>query len=579
MDRQIVYPGAIPLETDLLNTNKNAMIGLSKLAAAVLGTNTFLNGLACTPTGPASLQVYVAPGEIYSLQNMDGTAYSSIGADTTHAILKQGISLDQLTLSCPAPVTAGQSVNYLIQVAYQDTDSGAVVLPYYNASNPPQAYAGPANSGTAQPTVRKGACVVSAKAGIAATTGTQATPAPDAGYIGAFVVTVAYGQTQITASNISAYTGAPFLPSGGLIVGGLQGNACNISAAGGAADAITGSYTPGITALTNGMTLYVRASSANATTTPTFTPNSGTIAAKTIVKGAGAALAAGDIAGMGHWVELQYDTALDKWVLLNPATGVAVGAVASVQGAFKNLKASATGTNATVTVSADEIVVEDSSNNYRTLRNVALSINSAASGANGLTTATTLAGSTWYAVWVIYNPSTQTTAGLLALSSSAPTVPSGYTMMARVGWIRTDGTANMYPLSFTQAGRRVQYKIGTGNVPNLPVIASGAQGFVGSTATYVAASVANFIPPTAATIHVLAYIPVNTATLVAPSPGYGSFSSANNIPHISGAAYTSSNWMSGNAEMVLEGTYPQNIYYAGGQSACFASVIGWEDNL
>lgn len=326
MDRQIVYPGAIPLETDLLNTNKNAMIGLSKLAAAILGTSTFLNGLACTPTGPASLQVYVAPGEIYSLQNIDGTAYSSIAADTTHAILKQGISLDQLTLSCPAPVTAGQSVNYLIQVAYQDTDSGAVVLPYYNSSNPAQAYAGPANSGATQNTVRKGVCAVSAKAGVAATTGTQTTPAPDAGYIGAFVVTVAYGQTQITAPNISTYAGAPFLPSGGLVVGGLQGNACNISAAGGTADAITGSYTPGITALSNGMTLYVRAGSANATTTPTFTPNSGTIAAKTIVKGAGAVLAAGDIAGGGHWIELQYDLTLDKWVLLNPATGVAAAA-------------------------------------------------------------------------------------------------------------------------------------------------------------------------------------------------------------------------------------------------------------
>lgn len=322
MDRQIVYPGAIPLETDLLNTNKNAMIGLSKLAAAILGTSTFLNGLACTPTGPASLQVYVAPGEIYSLQNIDGTAYSSIAADTTHAILKQGISLDQLTLSCPAPVTVGQSINYLIQATYQDTDASAVVLPYYNSSNPSQAYAGPANSGTAQNTVRKGVCLVSAKAGVSATTGSQTTPAPDAGYTGAFVVTVSYGQTQITAPNISTYAGAPFMPSAGIIVGGLQGNACNISAAGGTADAITGIYAPGITALTNGMTLYVRAGSANATTTPTFTPASGTIAAKTIVKGAGAALAAGDIAGGGHWIELQYDSTLDKWVLLNPANGV-----------------------------------------------------------------------------------------------------------------------------------------------------------------------------------------------------------------------------------------------------------------
>lgn len=326
MDRQIVYPGAIPLETDLLNTNKNAMIGLSKLAAAILGTSTFLNGLACTPTGPASLQVYVAPGEIYSLQNIDGTAYSSIAADTAHAILKQGISLDQLTLSCPAPVTAGQSVNYLIQVAYQDTDANAVVLPYYNSSNPAQAYAGPANSGATQNTVRKGVCAVSAKAGVAATTGTQTTPAPDSGYIGAYVVTVAYGQTQITAPNISTYAGAPLIPAGGLIVGGLQQNACISCVAGGTADAITGSFFPGITALPASgaglLTLYVRPIAANATTTPTFTPNSGVIAAKQIVKGAGSALVAGDIAGAGHWIELQYDPTLDKWVLLNPATGV-----------------------------------------------------------------------------------------------------------------------------------------------------------------------------------------------------------------------------------------------------------------
>lgn len=88
MDRQIIYPGAIPLETDLLNTNKYGMLGLSKLAAAILGTSTMLNGLACVPDSPASLNVSVAPGEIYSLQNIDGTAYSSLAADTTHQIVR-----------------------------------------------------------------------------------------------------------------------------------------------------------------------------------------------------------------------------------------------------------------------------------------------------------------------------------------------------------------------------------------------------------------------------------------------------------------------------------------------------------
>lgn len=91
---------------------------------------------------------------------------------------------------------------------------------------------------------------------------------------------------------------------------------------GGTADVITATFTPGIVALTNGMSLNVRASFINATTAPTFTPNSGTIAAKGIVKGNGLSLVAGDIAGAGHWLILQYDSALAKWVLLNPATGI-----------------------------------------------------------------------------------------------------------------------------------------------------------------------------------------------------------------------------------------------------------------
>jgi hypothetical protein len=150
MKRQIVYSGAIPLETDLLNTNRNVMIGLGKLASATLGSTTQVTGFACTPTSPASLQINIGAGEIYSMQNVDGTAYSSLAADTTHQILKQGILLDGLALTCAAPTTAGQSINYLVQAAFAETDSSSVVLPYYNASNPSQAYSGPNNNGSAQ---------------------------------------------------------------------------------------------------------------------------------------------------------------------------------------------------------------------------------------------------------------------------------------------------------------------------------------------------------------------------------------------------------------------------------------------
>lgn len=95
-----------------------------------------------------------------------------------------------------------------------------------------------------------------------------------------------------------------------------------IATAGGSADAITATFSVVPTAFVNGLPYYVRAATANATTTPSFTPNSGTLAAKTIVKGNNLPLAVADIAGAGHWLELQYDSVLDVFVLLNPATGV-----------------------------------------------------------------------------------------------------------------------------------------------------------------------------------------------------------------------------------------------------------------
>ena len=85
---------------------------------------------------------------------------------------------------------------------------------------------------------------------------------------------------------------------------------------GGTADAITATYSPALAALTDGTLIGVRATAANATTTPTFAPNG--LTAKTIVKGANVALTAGDIEGNSHELLLRYAADIDKWVLLNP---------------------------------------------------------------------------------------------------------------------------------------------------------------------------------------------------------------------------------------------------------------------
>lgn len=145
---------------------------------------------------------------------------------------------------------------------------------------------------------------------------------------------------------------------------GLQGSYFNIAAAAGTADAITATYPVAIAALTNGMTLFVRATSANATTAPTFTPNSGTIGAKPIVKGNGLALVAGDIAGGGHWIELQYDQTLDKWVLANPAKGVNAQATSLViRNADYTTSASSPSKITWTTVKRDPLGLFDAANN------------------------------------------------------------------------------------------------------------------------------------------------------------------------------------------------------------------------
>lgn len=318
MNRQIVYPGAIPLETDLLNTNKYTMIALAKLASAIMGSSTYVRGLACTPTSPASMVVNVAAGEIYSLANIDGTAYSSLAADTTHSILKQGYVLDAQSFTLTAPSTSGYSINYLIQVTYADTDGGSTVLPYYNASNPSTAWSGPNKSGTSQYTVRQGLCTVSLKAGVAATTGTQKTPSPDTGYTGLYVITVAQGATTVTAANIAVYANAPFIPSTGL-VDGIQRKVMTYAADTGTANAYAAQYVPALLSVTDGTEVEFKARAAN-TGASTFNPNG--LGASPILTLGGNALKGGEIPA-GSQVRVKWNATLSSWLIVS-ASGITV---------------------------------------------------------------------------------------------------------------------------------------------------------------------------------------------------------------------------------------------------------------
>ena len=108
-----------------------------------------------------------------------------------------------------------------------------------------------------------------------------------------------------TVSARAQYTPVAVLQDGGPVFFAAAGT-----------DTLTASFSPAIPALVNGMQLNFRAAAANATTTPTFSPNG--LTAKTIVKGANTALVAGDIAGAGHECVVRYNSTTDKWHLINP---------------------------------------------------------------------------------------------------------------------------------------------------------------------------------------------------------------------------------------------------------------------
>jgi hypothetical protein len=211
MDRIIVYPGAIPLDTDLLSINRNTMIALGFLMRATLGTGTVVDGLACTPTVPASMSVQVMPGSLIQMSVVDATPYGSLSADTADPLVKMGINLVPQYFELQAPVNSGYSVNYLIQACLQESDQHLIVLPYYNAAIPSQPYSGPANSGLPQATLRSQSVQLQLKTGVASSTGTQLTPAADQGWIALYTITVAYGQTTIVSSNITTVPTAPFV--------------------------------------------------------------------------------------------------------------------------------------------------------------------------------------------------------------------------------------------------------------------------------------------------------------------------------------------------------------------------------
>jgi hypothetical protein len=269
-------------------------------------------------------------------------------------------------------------------------------------------------------------------------------------------------------------------------------------------------------------------------------------------------------------INLWYDTASTGWRVEEVVAASPTGT------SRKNLKIVTTSITA-ATITADELVLEDTFGNTYRATSVNVSYATGTGGANGLDTGT-IAASTWYYEWVIYNATTNTVASLLSLSSTAPTMPAGYTFKARVGASYYDAGSK---LRFKiQYDRRVQIVTGT-NPTALPLMASGAAGTFSSTApVYATVAVGAFVPPTAASIKVIAIANYNGAAsgvnvLVAPNTSYGSYSTNPSDPppvYIQGGVTSSYCAI----DIVLEST---NIAWVSGGAGGGLFAGGYEDNL
>lgn len=263
--------------------------------------------------------------------------------------------------------------------------------------------------------------------------------------------------------------------------------------AGGTSDALTATVSPAPTAITiSGMQFLIQALSANTTATPTVNING--LGAKTIVKNGSLPLVAGDIAGTGHELILCYRSGIDSFELLNPAYTAELALKADLASPAltgnPTTPTAAAGDNDTSianTAFATAILARSSSAGgstgyitglcYRPGTDAVNDINidigqcadttgadvmlvpyitkqldaswAVGTNAGGLDTGSI--GNSDYYMWVIKRVDTGVVDALFSLSSTAPTMPTNYTLKRLVGWFkRVGGTIvafNTYELS------------------------------------------------------------------------------------------------------------------------------------
>ncbi|WP_190234339.1 hypothetical protein [Mesorhizobium sp. M4A.F.Ca.ET.050.02.1.1] len=238
---------------------------------------------------------------------------------------------------------------------------------------------------------------------------------------------------------------------------------------------------------------------------------------------------------------------------------------------FRNLKVQVT-SDTQVTITADALSVEDTSGYLARLSAVNVTAALNASGANGLDTGAE-AASTWYYAWVIWNGTT--TAALISMSATAPTMPGGYTHKLMVGAIRNDGSSNLWRT--LQYGRECRIVIGTNPAASV-LIASGTTGDP-AVGTYTDLDLSAFIPPLATKAYFTVSNAVDTGAelILSPSASYGGGASSTNPSYA--CFIVASAAINGSLQMYVPLETAQHVWWASDSGSNKLFIRGWEFNL
>lgn len=156
-----------------------------------------------------------------------------------------------------------------------------------------------------------------------------------------------------------------------------------------------------------------------------------------------------------------------------------------------------------------------------------VTVNGAVVGQNGVDVAV-LVASTMYGVYVIGDSTGyHATAGLLSLATNTtPSLPSGYDMVRRIGWILTDSSANI--LQFYQYGqgqnRDYYYDVGISALS------------AGNATTFTAINLSASVPPRATEVMFDIAFTANAATDTAQFLPFGSTATNGNVRFGTGVA-------------------------------------------